>query len=295
MTKYDTPSSSLRYSPPFAATSPAANPERLGASYNDSKTEITFRVYSGRATRLEVWVYSDSFSVAEKWHAEMTVDPATKIWSKTVSVADLEGAGVTDPVYYGYRAWGPNWPFNAAWTKGSELGYITDVDADGNRFNPNKLLIDPYAVEISHDPRTAAQSSDAAYCSGPAQRKEDTGAIAPKGIVLKPQTADIGVKPERPFKDEIIYEVHLRGLTKHDDSIPAAIRGTYAVTVRKAAYLKSGVTAVEFLPVRKSNDQNDIEDSTKGDNYWGYDRSYFAPDRRYDKSPGGPTGIPGDG
>ena len=60
-------------------------------------------------------------------------------------------------VYYGYRAWGPNWPYNASWTKGSAAGFISDVDASGNRFNPNKLLLDPYALELSHDPINTRQ------------------------------------------------------------------------------------------------------------------------------------------
>ena len=60
--------------------------------------------------------------------------------------------GQHDAVYYGLRAWGPNWVFDPAWQPGSEAGFRDDVDAAGNRFNPNKLLIDPYAVELSHDP-----------------------------------------------------------------------------------------------------------------------------------------------
>ena len=95
---------------------------------------------------------------------------------------------------------GPNWPFDAAWKKGSEVGFIADVEADGNRLDPNKLLIDPYAVEISHDTRTCAQTCDAAYCSGTGAAEEDTGAIAAKGIALEPQPADIGVKPEQPLR-----------------------------------------------------------------------------------------------
>jgi glycogen operon protein len=95
-------------------------------------------------------------------------------------------------------------------------------------------------------------------------------------------------------QDEIIYEVHVRGLTRNDASLPSAYRGTYRGAGMKANYLKSlGITAVEFLPVHETqNDTNDVEPGTAGDNYWGYSNySYFAPDRRYssDKTPGGPT------
>ncbi len=134
--------------------------------------------------------------------------------------------------------------------------------------------------------------SDAIFHSGP-QRDADTGDKAPKGIVLRPSPAAAN-KPTRAFKDDVVYEVHLRGLTKNDPSVPNDLRGTYAGAALKAPYLQSlGVTAIEFLPVQEmQNDQNDIVASTDGDNYWGYDPlNYFAPDRRYaaNQEPGGPT------
>lgn len=268
--------------------------DNLGATVDDAQSTITFRVFSSRATHVEVWIYDEPVGAAEKLTAEMTVDPK-QIWSKTFSLVDLAAKGITDTIYYGYRAWGPNWTFDPSWTNGSQKGFVTDVDADGNRFNPNKLLLDPYAQEVSHDPKTPQQTGDAIYCSGNEQRTTDTGEIAPKGTVLKPDIGDVAnSKPARPFKDDIIYEVHLRGLTKNDTSIPADKRGTYAGAALKAPYLKSlGVTAVEFQPLQEfQNDTNDLKPSTEGVNYWGYDPyNYFSPDRRYaaDKSPGGPT------
>src|SRR5262249_24115604 len=100
--------------------------------------------------------------------------------------------------------------------------------------------------------------------------------------------------PVRAMRDEIIYEVHVRGLTMNDPTVPAPERGTYAGAARKAAYLRDlGVTAVEFLPLQESqNDTNDLHASTHGANYWGYATlAYFAPDRRYaaDQTPGGPS------
>jgi isoamylase len=90
------------------------------------------------------------------------------------------------------------------------------------------------------------------------------------------------------FKDDIVYEVHVRGLTMNDTSVASHLRGTYAGAATKAAYLASlGITAVEFLPVQETqNDTNDVvtRDSTSGDNYWGYmTLNYFAPDRRYSR------------
>ena len=216
----------------------------------------------------------------------------------TVPLATLHTNGVTGTVYYGYRAWGPNWPFDSSWTKGSGVGFRQDVDDQGNRFNPNRLLLDPYALEISHDPlrpTDPGQTTNAnIYLSGLKDRIVDTGAQAAKGIALPVEASDTGAKPTRPFKDEIIYEVHLRGLTNNDQSVPLNLRGTYAGAALKASRLKEvGVTAVEFLPIQESqNETNDVIASTAGDNYWGYNTyAYFAPDRRYsgDKGPGGPT------
>ena len=103
-----------------------------------------------------------------------------------------------------------------------------------------------------------------------------------------------GAKPAGAFKDDIIYEVHLRGLTKNDPAVPAALQGTYAGAAMRAGYLSSlGITAVEFQPIHETqNSVNDLPQLGQFHNYWGYDSvSYFAPDRRYssDQSPGGPT------
>ncbi|MDY7230404.1 isoamylase [Hyalangium rubrum] len=267
----------------------------LGASYDSTKANITFRVYSARATRLEVWLYKTPYGAQEVVKYVMTKDTATNIWSKTVAVSTLQTTyGITGPVYYGYRAWGPNWPYNSSWAKGTATGFISDVDASGNRFNPNKLLLDPYALEISHDPSNANSTDGTVFGSGPLYRNLDSGARAPKGVVLAGDTQSIGTKPTRALKDDVIYEVHVRGLTKNDTSITAAYRGTYKGAGLKAASLAAlGVTAVEFLPVQETeNDANDNVASTAGDNYWGYmTLNYFAPDRRYayDKSAGGPT------
>jgi hypothetical protein len=91
--------------------------------------------------------------------------------------------------------------------------------------------------------------------------------------VLTPATGVIGTKPTRALKDDVIYEVHVRGLTMNDTSISAQYRGTYRGAGLKAAALAAlGVTAVEFLPLQETdNDDNDVTPTTTdGDNYWGY-------------------------
>lgn len=292
---------------PDGLAAQALSPTSLGARYTDAAgtatgtTHLTFRVYSSRATRLEVNLYAARSGADEKLRYTLTKNASTNVWSVTVPVSSLTGAGI-GTVYYGYRAWGPNWPYSASWSKGSSVGFVSDVDASGNRFNPNKLLLDPYALEVSHDPQGPASGvySNAVYATGAANRALDSGRAAPKGIVLSSTTAAVGTRPTRSLKDDVVYEVHLRGLTKGDASVSCA--GTYAGAAARAASLKAlGVTAVEFLPVQETdNDANDVTDAasgrsatgTTGDNYWGYmTTNYFAPDRRYacDQTAGGPT------
>ena len=273
----------------------AINAYGLGASYDATQTSVIFRVYSSRATRIEVDLYASPMGSSEVLRLPLNGNSGPNIFSGSIPVTALQTAGITGPVYYGYRAWGPNWPFSNTWTKGSGDGVVSDVDANGNRFNPNKLLIDPYAHEISHDPINPTWTDGTVYASGANYRNADSGNQAPKSILWAPVSQSIGTKPTRAQKDDVIYEVNVRGLTRNDSSVPSAVQGTYAGAALKASYLASlGVTAAEFLPVQEAqNDANDnTPDSTAGQNYWGYSTlNYFAPDRRYssNKSAGGPT------
>jgi isoamylase len=275
----------------MAAPVPGTLP--LGSRFTAGHSAAVFTVWAPHATRVEVWIYASAMDAGPILRQAMTRQ-AGGTYGFTVTVADMAAAGLLDTIYYGYRAWGPNWPFDAAWTAGSGAGFVSDGDGAGNRFNPNKLLIDPYALEISHDPLTSEHSDHTAYLSGPTSRLTDTGPFAPKSIVLDPPAPDFGAKPTRAFKDEIIYEVHLRGLTRNDPSVPANVQGTYAGAALRAPYLRDlGITAVEFQPVHETqNSLNDVPQLALLHNYWGYDSfSYFAPDKRYasDQTPGGAT------
>ena len=239
-------------------------------------------------------------------------------------------AGVQSGTLYAFRAWGPNWEYSEEWTRGnSDAGFISDYDAQGNRFNPNKVLFYPYAKEISHDKShsavlgmvTGGTGSDGKdnpsviystgatnKVNGKPSREFDTGKYAPKAVVV--DNTDFGTKPNIPQEKAIIYEVHARGITKHESSaslksilsgisgfenvgdIPTEYQGTYAGAAKLAPYLKAlGVNTIELLPVHESdNDCNPVDGP--GGNYWAYmTYGYFAPDRRYssDKSLGEPT------
>jgi isoamylase len=257
----------------------------LGARFLEDQ-RVGFRVHAPAASHLELWIYP----------APMDSDPILRQRMERQPDGAF-AAIVAQPggtVYYGYRAWGPNWNFDHAWTPGSAAGFIADVDGEGNRFNPNKLLLDPYALEMSHTPLTPEHPDPTPYLSGASFRLVDTGPFCPKGIVIALPDPDFGAKPSGAFKDDIIYEVHLRGLTKNDPSVPENLRGTYAGAALRAEYLRElGITAVEFQPIHET--QNALNDLTKFSayhNYWGYEScSFFAPSRRYasDQSPGGPT------
>jgi glycogen operon protein len=274
----------------------------LGAHLDVAAGTLTFRVFSERASRIEVWLYREPRGAAEVARIVLAPAPTAPLrtWSSTVPLAPLVATHrFAGAISYGLRAWGPNWPFDPAWAPGSQAGFRTDVDDAGNRFCPNKLLLDPYARELSHDPAPRLSTIDPNepaddYDTGPDHRAIDTGRLAPKAVLpLQAARASTGTKPRRPLRDDVVYEVHVRGFTKLDPTIPDPLRGTYRGAGMKAAYLRDlGVTAVELLPVHHfASEQNDDGDP-RGDNYWGYmTLGYFAPNRRYasDRTPGGPT------
>ena len=153
---------------PTGPTRAEIDAQHLGAKYDATRSNITFRVYSSRATRIELDLYAVSYGAPELAKYLLTKD-TDNVWSVTVPAADLRAAGIGEAVFYGYRAWGPNWPYSSDWSKGSAAGFIADVDASGNRFNPNKLLFDPYALELSHDPLNSSNSDTAVFASGAEQ------------------------------------------------------------------------------------------------------------------------------
>ena len=101
---------------------------------------VEFAVHAPVATRVQL----ELFGEATGQQAFATFLPAKGpdgVWR-----AKLQGLQLG--TLYGYRVWGPNWEFDEEWEPGSEAGFVSDFDEDGNRFNPNKLLLDPYAKAI---------------------------------------------------------------------------------------------------------------------------------------------------
>lgn len=279
-------------SPPDARGD-AAVPATPGGHYDPTSASYAFTVRSRHATRIVVDLFAAAQGEAASLELVAASTPGTDLWTATVSAGDVAAAGIGQTVYYGYRAWGPNWPYAAGWSPGSSAGHVATVDSAGNRFDPNKLLIDPYTREISHDPLTPAFQDATVYSTSASNLAKDSALSAPKSLVLSGLALDTGAKPSRALTDDVIYEVHVRGLTENDPGTTAC-KGTFQAAAGKAAWLRSlGVTALELLPVMETeNDIDDLAQSTTSQNYWGYSTlADFAVDRRYacDQTPGGPT------
>jgi len=266
------------------ALAPPAQATTLGATISGSS--VQFAVFSANATRIEVWIFATpTASTPTATYALTQTDLVNHYW--TVTVPSLSASAL-----YGYRAWGPNWTYNASWTPGSSLGFVSHVDTNGNRFNPNKLLTDPYAKAVTGEPQRVADGSGNFHYStailggtGTYANVDSAGAM-PKSIVLSDTFDWTGdVKPNGAMKDEIIYEAHLRGATAQDTSLSTTIRGTYDGIAAKAAYYKGlGVTAVELMPVHEYPQFDDPVGGATQDriNYWGYmTTQFFAPNREY--------------
>jgi glycogen operon protein len=267
-----------------------------GAFYNQELQQIQFQVYSKNALRIELCIFNAPKSSTTIKTYTLTKDEFSS-WSVLLKKDSIGLPAKETVVYYGYRVWGPNWIYDSKWKPGCSAGFLCDCDNNGNRFNPNKLLIDPWTFEISHDPAPRLSTIDPneysnEYYSGDKDRTIDTAPFAPKSmLVLDLENIFTGIKPKRHIKDDVVYEVHVRGFTAQDQSIPSGFRGTYKGAALKAGYLRDlGITAVEFLPIfHFASEQNDDGDP-RGDNYWGYmPLGFFAPNRRYaaDRSPGG--------
>jgi glycogen operon protein len=212
---------------------------------------VNFSLFSGDADLVELLLFDgpQATGPAETIPLERRAHRTYHYWH--VFVPGLEAGQV-----YGYRAHGPSAPDR------------------GLRFDAEKVLLDPYGLAVAVPD---------AYARNAASRPGDTAASAMKSVVADPARYDWeGDRPlRRPFAETIIYELHVRGFTRHPSSgVAPAKRGTYAGLVEKIPYLQDlGITAVELLPVF----QFDPQDAPAGRvNYWGYQPvAFFAPHHAY--------------
>jgi isoamylase len=236
------------------------SPYPLGATWDGEG--VNFAVFSENAAGVDLCLF-DSIDSTEESERIKIREVSHHVWHCYIP-------GVGPGQLYGYRAHGPYDPHN------------------GLRFNPNKLLIDPYAKAISKpvdwdvalfgyiigDPEEDLSYSDI-----------DSAPFVPKGVVIDPSFDWEGDKPPKiPYHKTIIYETHVKGFTQLHPDIPENIRGTYAALAHPVSisYLKSlGITAIELMPVHHFLIDKMLRD--KGlSNYWGYNTiGFFAPDIRY--------------
>ncbi|MEV8172374.1 glycogen debranching protein GlgX [Microbacterium sp. NPDC077486] len=168
---------------------------------------------------------------------------------------------------YGYRVHGPYDP------------------AQGQRFNPNKLLLDPYAKAVAGE-IDWGQSLFGYDFGDPDSRNDDDSATAmAKGVVVSPFFEWGGDRPlKTPYAETVIYEAHVKGLTQRHPEVPEELRGTYAGIAHPAVIehlQRLGVTALELMPVHQFVNDSVLQD--KGlSNYWGYNTlGFFAPHNAY--------------
>ncbi|WP_446737576.1 glycogen debranching protein GlgX [Rhizobium sp. CFBP 8762] len=246
----------------------SGNFEELGANWDGRG--VNFALFSAHAERVELCLFDDS---GEHEVARLTLPEYTnEVWHGYVP-------GLKPGALYGFRVHG-------AYDPGA-----------GHRFNANKLLIDPYARELSG----ALKWSDAHFAYDIYSEDKDltfdtrdNAAEMVKCRVVDPRAYDWhdDRRPNIPWSNTTLYETHVKGFTQLHPALPPELRGTFEGLEHKAIvdYIKAlGITSVELLPVHEfPDDQHLLDRGLK--NFWGYNTlSFFAPASRYY----GPRGLVG--
>ena len=236
------------------------NPYPLGATWDG--VGVNFAIFSEHATRVELCLFdaldaeSESLTIPLPEHTDM-------VWHGYLP-------DVHPGQFYGYRVHGPYAPER------------------GHRFNPHKLVMDPYAKVVGR----AVRWNDALFGFTPGDETSfntrDSAPYAPIAAVADTAFTWGDDRPLRtPWHQTLIYELHVKGFTQLHPYVPEPLRGTYLGLASEPAirHLTSlGVTAVELMPVHHHTDEGHLV--ARGlRNYWGYNTlTYFAPDIRYASS-----------
>jgi glycogen operon protein len=222
---------------------------------------VNFAVFSAHAEMIELCLFTPD---GRKETARLPIrDRDGDIWH-------IHVGGLTAGAVYGFRAHGPYAP------------------EQGHRFNPHKLLLDPYARAL--EGRLKWSDSVMGYKVGSPKGDlsydtRDSAFAVPKAIVVDPAFGWGNDTPPRiPRAETVIYEAHLRGLTIRHPGVENGLRGTYLGLASDAVLdhlVRLGITTVELLPIHAFVDERFI--TSKGlRNYWGYNTlAFFAPEPRY--------------
>ena len=231
-------------------------PHPLGSTWDEEGTN--FALFSANATAVELCLFSAD---GEETRIPMR-DRTAFVWHAYVP-------GVPIGQRYGYRVHGPYDP------------------ASGHRFNPNVVLLDPYAraVDGVEDWSKGCFAYELGNPEADLKPSSADARGAPRGVVIDPSFDWEGDEPPRiPLRQSVIYETHVRGFTMRHPEVPEELRGTYLGMAHPAVirYLRTlGVTAVELMPVHAFVDDKLLLDRGLR-NYWGYNSiGFFAPDVRY--------------
>jgi isoamylase len=243
-------------------------PMPLGARFRvgpDGVAGTNFALWAGGAEAVELCLFDEEGVETRAPLTELTHE----IWHGFLP-------GVLPGQRYGFRVHG-RWD---PWT--------------GARWNPAKLLLDPYARAVDGEfglpPEVYAHVRDwpQQQVADTVRDDRDSAPYVPKGVVVHDDTTDDewmdDRRPKTPWADSVIYELHVGGFTKLHPGIPEELRGTYAGLAHPAAIehlVKLGVTAVELLPVHQfAHEDHLLRKGLK--NYWGYNSiGYFAPHAAY--------------
>ncbi len=234
-------------------------PYPLGATWDGEG--VNFAVFSEHADEVELCLF-DSQGRREL-HRVKIREQTDQVWHCYLPEA-------RPGVLYGYRVHGPYKP------------------SEGLRFNPHKLLLDPYTKQIQGDLKWSDSHFGYKIGSKTQDLSFDRRDSAPgmlKSVVIDPAFTWGADRPPRiPWHESLIYEVHVRGFTHRHPEIPQDLRGTYAgmASAPVIDYLKRlGITAVELMPVHCFvDDRSLVEKGLR--NYWGYNTiGFFAPEPRY--------------
>ncbi|MCY7365539.1 MAG: glycogen debranching protein GlgX [Frankiaceae bacterium] len=229
----------------------------LGATYDGTGTN--FALFSEVADRVELSLFDEDgtetrIRLPERdafvWHGYLpNVGPGQR---------------------YGYRVSGPYEPEN------------------GHRCNPSKLLLDPYAKAVDGDIDWSQACFSYTWGDEDSFNDEDSAPHMSKSVVISPFFDwDNDRQPRTPYNETVIYEAHVKGLTKTHPDIPEEVRGTYAALAHPVMldhYKKIGVTAIELMPVHQFVHDKHLADRGMR-NYWGYNTiGFFAPHNDYSSS-----------
>ncbi len=238
-------------------------PYPLGATWDGAG--VNFAIFSEHAERVELCLFDDQGEPQE--HQRIALPEQTDMVWHGYFPDILPGQ------LYGYRIHGPYDP------------------AAGHRFNPAKIVMDPYAKAIGRSTMWAPEMFG--YPLGNPQEDlvsdpRDNAAFAALGSVIDPSfTWGDDRPPHTPWHKTVLYETHVKGFSKLRSDLPDKLRGTYAGLASEKSlryFTDLGITAVELMPVH--HHVNDWHLEQKGlSNYWGYNTlAYFAPEPRYSSS-----------